>query len=52
MKLIDELAAILDAEEQTPVTILPNGEIRRGGSEELSEGKKPLTFRENLGGEY
>ena len=51
---IEELERILDQEEETSIEILPNGEIRaRGttGADELG-GKKPLTMRENLGGEY
>ena len=50
---IHELEAILDAEEDTPIEILPNGEIRAQGtgSAELGGGK-PLTMREDLGGEY
>ena len=50
---IQELEAILQDEESTPIEILPNGEIRAlgTGSQELG-GRKPLTFRENLGGEY
>jgi hypothetical protein len=50
---IHELEAILDAEEDTPIEILPNGEIRAlgKGSKELG-GRKPLTMREDLGGEY
>lgn len=50
---IHELEAILDAEEDTPIEILPNGEVRAlgKGSAELGGGK-PLTMRENLGGEY
>ena len=50
---IHELERILDAEEDTPIEILPNGEVRaRGtGAAELG-GKKPLTMREDLGGEY
>lgn len=51
---IQELEAILDQEEDTPIEILPNGEIRARGQtsgQELS-GKKPLTMREDLGGEY
>jgi len=37
--------------EDQEIEILPNGEIRaKGGG--ASEGVKPLTFRENLGGEY
>ena len=50
---VHELEAILDAEEDTPIEILPNGEIRAlgTGSSELA-GAKPLTMREDLGGEY
>ena len=50
---IQELEAILRDEESTPIEILPNGEIRAlgAGSGELG-GRKPLTMRENLGGEY
>ena len=50
---IAELESILESEEDTPIEILPNGEIRaRGqGAAEL-EGRKPLTMREDLGGEY
>lgn len=51
---IEELEAILDQEEEIPIEILPNGEIRarnQTGSSELG-GKKPLTMREDLGGEY
>jgi hypothetical protein len=50
---IKELEEILDSEEDTPIEILPNGEIRaqgRGASE--IGGQKPLTLREDLGGEY
>lgn len=43
--------------EDTAIEILPNGEIRAVGAyidgASQSEAKlKPLTFRENLGGEY
>ena len=50
---IYELEQILDAEEDTPIEILPNGEIRAlgKGSADLGGGK-PLTMREDLGGEY
>lgn len=51
---IAELEAILQQEEQTEIEILPNGEVRAKGhtsSHELG-GKKPLTMREDLGGEY
>lgn len=51
---IRELERLLDSEEDTSIEILPNGEIReRGGSDEAERRfKKPLTLRENLGGEY
>ncbi len=50
---IRELEQILDSEEDTPIEILPNGEIRaqgKGASEMVSG--KPITMREDLGGEY
>lgn len=51
---IRELEEILESEEDTPIEILPNGEIRSlGGSDAGERGfKKPLTMREDLGGEY
>ena len=51
---IHELETILEEEEDTPIEILPNGEVRaRGGSEESERGyRKPITMREDLGGEY
>ena len=51
---IDELERLLDSEEDTPIEILPNGEIRAIGGSDATERefKKPLTMRENLGGEY
>ncbi|MBI4222943.1 MAG: hypothetical protein HY607_09705 [Planctomycetes bacterium] len=51
---IDELESILDQEEEIPIEILPNGEIRARNQTSSSElgGKKPLTMREDLGGEY
>lgn len=51
---IEELERILEQEEEVPIEILPNGEIRAKGQTNISEigGKKPLTMRENLGGEY
>jgi hypothetical protein len=51
---IEELEAILEREEEVPIEILPNGEIRAKGQTNAYElgGKKPLTMRENLGGEY
>lgn len=51
---IDELERLLNSEEDVPIQILPNGEIRQAGQASAAEmgGKKPLTMRENLGGEY
>ena len=51
---IDELERLLNSEEETPIQILPNGEIRAVGQTTAAEigTKKPLTMRENLGGEY
>ncbi len=51
---IAELEEILQQEEEVPIDILPNGEIRARNTTSQSElgGRKPLTMRENLGGEY
>lgn len=51
---IEELERMLDDEEDTAVEILPNGEIRAIGQSDSAERsyKKPLTLREDLGGEY
>ena len=51
---IQELEEILDEEEESPIEILPNGEVRAvGGSDADERGyKKPITMREDLGGEY
>ncbi|MGD0101019.1 MAG: hypothetical protein ABSC60_11790 [Acidobacteriota bacterium] len=50
---IQELERLLNREEDTPIEILPNGEIREVGQTKIDLGsKKPLTMRENLGGEY
>ena len=51
---IDELERLLNSEEDIPIQILPNGEIREIGRATSADtgGKKPLTMRENLGGEY
>lgn len=50
---IDELEELLEKEEDVPIEILPNGEIRAlgKGAAELQD-KKPITMREDLGGEY
>ena len=51
---IEDLERILDDDEEAPIEILPNGEIRELGGSTAAERKlkKPLTMRENLGGEY
>jgi len=49
-----ELEKILQKEDEQPIEILPNGEIRATNQASDAErgGRKPLTMRENLGGEY
>lgn len=51
---IAELEQILQQEEEVPIEILPNGEVRALGSTTAVDrgGRKPLTMREDLGGEY
>lgn len=51
---IHELEDILDDEEDIPIEILPNGEVRALDGSNLSETgfRKPITMREDLGGEY
>ena len=50
---IAELVQILDSEEHQEIEILPNGEVRaKGTSPHELGGQKPLTMREDLGGEY
>jgi hypothetical protein len=51
---IEELEMILDKEEEVEVEILPNGEIREKYSSSSLNlgGRKPITMREDLGGEY
>jgi hypothetical protein len=51
---IAQLEAILENEEQVEIEILPNGEVRAKGGTSQQElgGRKPLTMREDLGGEY
>jgi hypothetical protein len=43
------LEEILSRDEEVEIEILPNGEVRQKGSGAV---KKPLTMREDLGGEY
>jgi len=47
---IDELQRLLERDDEVMLEILPNGEIRQGA--ETTNIAKPLTLRENLGGEY
>lgn len=51
---MQELEALLNSEEETSIEILPNGEIRAVGQTSSAElvGKKPITMKEDLGGEY
>ena len=51
---IYELEQLLNDEEDVPIEILPNGEIRARNTTSSAElqGKKPITMREDLGGEY
>lgn len=51
---IAQLEAILESEEEVEIEILPNGEVRAKGQTSAQElgGRKPLTMREDLGGEY
>ena len=52
---IAQLEAILEQEEEVEIEILPNGEVRAKGKtsgQELGGRSKPLTMREDLGGEY
>lgn len=48
---IDELQGLLERDSDVPLQILPNGEIREADTGERTE-RKPLTMRDNLGGEY
>lgn len=51
---ISELESLLKRDDDIELEILPNGEIvPKGGSDQLDlVGRRPITFRENLGGEY
>lgn len=51
---ISELEAILEREDEVEIEILPNGEVREVDTTTSAErgGRKPLTMREDLGGEY
>ncbi len=47
---IAELEAILNADDDVAIEILPNGEVRAADGSNRTV--KPLTMRDNLGGEY
>jgi hypothetical protein len=47
---IAELEQMLRTDDEVPIEILPNGEIRTRDSGDRKV--KVLTYRENLGGEY
>lgn len=49
---IEELERILDNDDETPLEILPNGEIRAITKRGRKRKIKPITYREDLGGEY
>jgi hypothetical protein len=52
---IDDLEHMLNYEHEVMLEILPNGEIREFSEDEKASvraKRKPLTLRENLGGEY
>ena len=50
---IEELERILNSEEELMIEILPNGSIAARQYTDGERGnRKPLTMRENLGGEY
>ena len=48
---IEDLEKILNSEENIPIEILPNGEIKVF-KRKKKVSRVPLTLRENLGGEY
>ena len=47
---IEKLENLLNRDDEIMLEILPNGEIRQ--SSEMKNVDKPLTLKENLGGEY
>jgi hypothetical protein len=51
---INELEAILQREDEVEIEILPNGEVRAKNETTSGDrgGRKPLTMKEDLGGEY
>lgn len=51
---IHEIEAFMEEDADNHIEILPNGECRiLGGSSKMeTKNRKPITMRENLGGEY
>lgn len=49
---IAELEAMLAHDDEVALTILPNGEVVMDATGIDVGDRKPITFRENLGGEY
>lgn len=52
---INQLEELLNRDDEALIEIMPNGEIREFSEEEQAKvrsTRKPLTMRENLGGEY
>lgn len=51
---VTELEKLLDRTELEggPIEIMPNGEVRALGTGETRGDRKPITLREDLGGEY
>ena len=49
---IAELEKMLNSEEEFPMKILPNGEVRAIRKSKLKKLPKVITMKENLGGEY
>ncbi len=49
---IAELEKLLNSEDDTPITIMPNGQIRKLTKKEQKKRPKILTLKNNLGGEY
>ena len=50
---IAQIEALLEMDAEVELEILPSGEIRRIGGGDLEDLElKPITMREDLGGEY
>lgn len=54
---VSDLEKLLESEEETPIVIMPNGQIREATDKERQAHRerkplKVLTMLENLGGEY